>query len=344
MSELLEVRGLSKVFDVGGPFRRRSLHALDAVDLRVRSGTTVGLVGESGSGKSTLARCLLRLVEPTAGSIRFDGEELTGLPDRRVSGIYRRAQMVFQDPNSSLNPRMSIGELIGEPLALHLGQSRVERSERVSELLSLVGLGPQHADRYPHQLSGGQRQRVGIARALAPDPKLLVLDEPTSSLDVSVRGQILQLLVDLQRDLGLTYLFISHDLGVVRHLCDEVAVLYLGKVVEHGPSSDVFGAPQHPYTQALLSAVPTARWGERADRLRLHGEIPSPVDLPIGCRLLGRCPWEIDECATVHPELRSPDHDPHAVHRVACHVVNREQLQLRSPGFLRSRRAAGARS
>lgn len=339
MTALLDVRELTKTFDVGGPLRRRPLHALDAVDLSVEAGTTLGLVGESGSGKSTLARCVLRIVEPTSGTVEFDGDDLTALPGRRVDGIYRRAQMVFQDPSSSLNPRMAIGDLVAEPLRLHLGTRRADCRERVDELLSLVGLTAQHADRYPHQLSGGQRQRVGIARALAPDPALLILDEPTSSLDVSVRGQILQLLVDLQRRLGLTYLFISHDLGVVRHLCDQVAVLYLGKVVERGPAADVFGSPRHPYTQALLSAVPEPRWGVTRDRLRLKGEIPSPIDLPPGCRLVGRCPWEIDECATVHPELRSADDEPvESRHQVACHVVNRPQLQLRSPEYLRSRR------
>lgn len=338
MSALLEVRALTKTFDVGGAIRRRPLRALDAVDLDVEAGTTLGLVGESGSGKSTLARCLLRLVEPTSGRIVFDGDDLTDRPGRRVADIYQRAQMVFQDPNSSLNPRMTIGELVAEPLRLHLGRSRRDSADRVDELLALVGLTPHHADRYPHQLSGGQRQRVGIARALAPEPTLLILDEPTSSLDVSVRGQILQLLVELQRELGLTYLFISHDLGVVRHLCDQVAVLYLGKVVEQGPSAEVFGSPRHPYTQALLSAVPAPRWGSRPERVRLKGEIPSPINLPTGCRLVGRCPWEIDECSTVHPELRNADGGHHNGHRVACHVVNRTQLQLQSPEYLRSRR------
>jgi oligopeptide/dipeptide ABC transporter ATP-binding protein len=314
---LLSIRGLVKEFTVGDFPRREALVAVDGVDLDVGRGETVALVGESGSGKSTLARCALRLVEPTAGSVLFDGIDVTRQSAGGVRRLYRRMQMVFQDPSASLNPRLSVRDVLHEPLMLHLKLNWQAREERARELIDMVGLSAQHLNRLPHQLSGGQRQRVGIARALATSPELVILDEPTSSLDVSVRGQILQLLEQLQAQLGLAYLLISHDLHAVRQIADRVGVMYLGKLVEEGSAACVLGSPRHPYTRALLSAVPHPAWAERPVRLRLQGEIPSPVHLPVGCRLRGRCPWAIDVCRTAHPPLA----DVGPGHAVACYVA-----------------------
>ena len=329
---LLEVHGLVKHFEVGYFPTRRTLVAVDDVDLTLRQGETLGLVGESGSGKTTLGRCILRLVEPTAGTVLFDGTDLSRLPGSKLRPMYRHMQMVFQDPGSSLNPRMSVRSIVHEPLKLHLGLNRHERELRARELMGLVGLPPGHLDRFPHQLSGGQRQRVGIARAIATNPKLLILDEPTSSLDVSVRGQILELLRDLQARLGLSYLFITHDLSVIRHICRRVAVMYLGKVVELGPTERVFHEPAHPYTRALLSAVPRPVWGRGHERLKLIGEIPSPINLPPGCRLFGRCPVAIDRCPIEHPPLE----DLGLEHQVACYVAAAEaRVPLADPALSR---------
>jgi peptide/nickel transport system ATP-binding protein len=323
---ILSVSGLTKHFSIGYFLAHRMLVAVDAVDFDLARGETLGLVGESGSGKSTLARCVLRLIEPTAGNIVFDGVNLTALKPPALRRLYRRMQMVFQDHASSLNPRMSVRDTVTEPLRLHLGLSRRAAEARARELMDLVGLSAAHLDRFPHQLSGGQRQRVGIARAIATNPDLVILDEPTSSLDVSVRGQILQLLRELQARLGLAYLFISHDLGVVRHVCHRVAVMYLGKIVEHGTTTQVFDNPQHPYTRALLSAAPTAVYGRHRLRLRLQGEIPSPVDLPPACRLYGRCPEAVEVCATRHPPLETLEPG----HRVACYVAV-ERMRQNTP-------------
>jgi len=322
---LLSVRGLVKHFAVGYFPTRQTLVAVDGVDFDLRRGETLGLVGESGSGKSTVARTVLRLIDPTAGAIVFDGVNIATLRGSQVRPLYRRMQMVFQDPGSSLNPRKSVRSMVAEPLKLHLGLPRREREARVRELMALVGLSDQHLDRFPHQLSGGQRQRVGIARAIATNPDLVVLDEPTSSLDVSVRGQILQLLRDLQQRLGLTYLFITHDLSVIRHVSHRVAVMYLGKIIEQGQTEDVFERPRHPYTQALMSAVPVPIYGRRRERLRLTGEIPSPINLPHACRLAGRCPWQIDVCNTEHPPLVPIE----GHHLVACYVAAQKE-QVRS--------------
>lgn len=294
---VLRLGQLTKHYQVGGFPKRRALVAVDGIDLEVMPGETVALVGESGSGKSTVARCIVRLVEPTSGSIELSGTDVTRLNVVELSRLYRRVQMVFQDPNSSLNPRMSVRKTLGEPLKLHLRLPRAARDERARELLDLVGLGEEHLDRYPHQLSGGQRQRVGIARAIAVEPELVILDEPTSSLDVSVRGQVLDLLLELQERLGLAYLFITHDLSVVQRVAHRVAVMYLGGIVERGPVADVFSQPVHPYTRALLSAAPVPEWGATKVRFRLEGEIPSPIDVPSGCRLLGRCPLAEPSCA-----------------------------------------------
>lgn len=318
---ILEVTDLTKVYTLGGFPRRSRLTAVDGISFTIGQGRSVALVGESGSGKTTAARCLLRLVEPTSGTIRFQGEDITRLRPARMRRLYRSMQMVFQDPNSSLNPRMNVGETLAEPLRLHLDMAGAEQQDRIGELLELVGLSRTHLSRFPHQLSGGQRQRVGIARAIATSPSLVVLDEPTSSLDVSVRGHVLKLLLDLQNRLGLSYLFITHDLAVVRHVCQYVCVMYLGKIVEEGPTEQVFSDPRHPYTRALLSAVPNPTYGRKRERLKLVGEIPSPVDLPPGCRLVGRCPWAEPMCAEAHPPLveLAPGH------RVACYVAERGQ-------------------
>ncbi|MCE0764550.1 ATP-binding cassette domain-containing protein [Pseudonocardia kujensis] len=311
---IVDIRGLTKHFRVGRP--RRDLVALDGVDLAVEAGQTTALVGESGSGKSTLARCLVGLLPVTAGEVLLDGIDLAGLGSVALSRTYRDIQMVFQDPHSSLNPRRSVYQAVTEPLRLHLGLDRAAQRARARELMSLVGLEDQHLERMPHELSGGQRQRVGIARAIAVGPKVVVLDEPTSSLDVSVRGQILDLLLGLQQRLGMTYLFISHDLQAVRRVADRVCVMYLGSIVEDGPADEVLDRPRHPYTRALMSAAPVAEYGVRRERLRLAGEIPSPVDLPAECRLAGRCPYVRDSCRTAVPPLVTVE----GTHRSACPV------------------------
>ena len=297
---LLQVQRLSKVFPVEGG---RKLVAVDGVDLALAPGETLALVGESGSGKSTVARCIVRLVEPSGGDVTIGGESILGLQPSRMTGVYRRIQMVFQDPNASLNPRMNVRRVLEEPLSLHLYLLRSERKARVSELIEMVGLTESHLDRYPHELSGGQRQRVGIARAIAVSPEIVILDEPTSSLDVSIRGQILDLLLGLQERLNLAYLFITHDLQVVQHVADRVAVMYLGGIVETGPTERLFADPKHPYPRALLSAAPVARWGVKRTRTRLAGEISSAIDPPDACRLAGRCPFAVPSCSVAKPPL-----------------------------------------
>lgn len=311
---VLQVRDLGKVFPVEGG---RKLFAVDGVDLEIAAGETLALVGESGSGKSTVARCILRLIEPSRGEVAIGGESILGLQPSRLAGVYRRIQMVFQDPNASLNPRMSIRQILEEPLKLHLYLLHTERAQRVRELIEMVGLLPSHLDRYPHELSGGQRQRVGIARAIAVSPQIVILDEPTSSLDVSVRGQILDLLLDLQKRLHLAYLFITHDLQVVQHIADRVAVMYLGGIVETGDTKALFAQPRHPYTRALLSAAPVARWGVKRTRTRLAGEISSPIDPPDACRLFGRCPLARPSCSQAKPPLI----DTGDGRSVACPIV-----------------------
>jgi peptide/nickel transport system ATP-binding protein len=296
---------------------RPTIHAVDGVSLTVRRGTTFGIVGESGSGKTTAALAILRLVRVTHGSILFDGVDLTALAGEELRRFRRRLQIVFQDPYSSLDPRRRAGDIIREPLDLMEIGGPAERQDRVAQLLESVGLSPAQGRLLPHQFSGGQRQRVGIARALATNPELVVCDEPVSALDVAVQAQTLNLLVRLQRDLGLTYVFISHDLGVVRHVCDEVAIMYLGRVVEHGLAAQVFRRPLHPYTWALLSAIPGR--GRSSRRIRLDGDPPSPIDLPPGCRFAGRCPFAIDECHRSEPPLRRlADGQAVACHRVSA--------------------------
>ena len=294
----------------------RVVRAVDGVSLRVAAGETLGLVGESGCGKSTVARCVLRLIEPTRGRVLLGEEDLTALPEEALRRRRRDIQMVFQDPTASLNPRLSVAATVDEPLALHTPLAGAARRERVDEVLEEVGLGASLRDRYPHQLSGGQRQRVNIARAIATHPRLVVLDEPTSALDVSLRARVILLLAELKRRMGMTYLFISHDLSTVRYLCDRVAVMYLGVLVEEAPVAELFDHPAHPYTRALLSCIPVPDPDVAPERLRLSGEVPSPIDIPTGCRLRGRCPLAQPVCAEPVP-LReiAPGHT------VACHLV-----------------------
>ena len=315
----LDVRGLVKEYPIRAGLRRRQTGAIQAVShvsFTVDRGRTLGLVGETGCGKSTLASCLVRLVEPTAGQILLDGEDFTALRPEQLRTARRRIQMVFQDPYASLNPRMTIRSIIGEALEIH-GLHRGRETDRVHELLELVGLDPDHAGRFPHEFSGGQRQRVGIARALAVDPDVIVLDEPVSALDVSIQAGVLNLLEQLQDRLGLTYLLIAHDLAVVRHVSDDVAVMYLGRIVEQASADDLYERPQHPYTQALLSAVPVPdpRVERARTRLVLSGDLPSPADPPSGCRFRTRCWKATGICADQVPELLTDERG----HQVACH-------------------------
>lgn len=295
-SSLLEVSELTKHYRIRVGGRRATLHAVDGVSFDIGSGETVALVGESGSGKSTAAHCILRLEQPTSGRVVFEGEELTGAPRDRLRALRRRVQIVFQDPTDSLNPRRTVGSAVGEPLRVHGLADGLAARERVAEILDLVGLQGDHAGRYPHQLSGGQRQRVGIARALVTEPSLVVLDEPTSALDVSVQAKLLNLLNDLQDKLRLSYLFITHDLGVVRYIADRVLVMYAGQIVEAAPTEELFRRPLHPYTRALLDAVPVDSPGDRRPRPPLQGEPYAAIEPETGCRLIGRCPWAAGEC------------------------------------------------
>ena len=318
---LLDVQNLKVHFPVKGSAlsgTSSTVKAVDGVSLSVAAGEAVGLVGESGCGKSTLGRSILRLLEPTSGRIFFDGQDITTLGARALRPLRRQFQMIFQDPFHSLNPRMTVGQSIGEALVIHgLGNSEAARQTRVAELLQSVGLTPDVADRFPHQFSGGQRQRIGIARALAVEPRLIVCDEPVSALDVSVQAQVINLLQDIQRDRGLAYLFISHDLAVVEHLCQRIVVMYLGRVVESGPAHSIGHNPQHPYTQVLLSAVPTVNPSAKRDRILLSGDVPSPIHPPSGCPFHPRCPVAESRCRTERPEFRKVAHG----HQAACHRV-----------------------
>ncbi|HEY7491957.1 MAG TPA: oligopeptide/dipeptide ABC transporter ATP-binding protein [Candidatus Tectomicrobia bacterium] len=325
---LLEVQQLTKHYPLdSGPLRwllqgrqGQVLRAVDGVSLCVAPGETLGLVGESGCGKTTTGRLILRAIEPTAGRVLFDGQDITALHGKALQPFRRQAQIVFQDPYTSLNPRLTVHQIIGEPMLVHGLTGKEGVREAVYTVLQMVGLSPEHAQRYPHELSGGQRQRVGIARALGVRPQLIVADEAVSALDVSVRAQILNLFVELRERLGLAYLFISHDLGVVRFLSHRVAVMYLGKIVELGPTAALFAAPLHPYSQALLAAIPRIGDGstsmfDRTERL-LAGELPNPVDVPPGCRFYTRCPYRMDRCLEVAPALQGVD----SAHAVACHL------------------------
>ena len=318
---LVEVRDLVKTFPVkGGAFQRvvGRVRAVDHLDLTIYEGEALGLVGESGCGKSTLGRALLRLDDPDSGDIVYDGRSIIGLGSKELRELRREMQFIFQDPFSSLDPRTTVGESIAEGLRVH-GVPRATRADRVREVLDLVGLEPYHARRYPHEFSGGQRQRIGIARALAVNPRFLVLDEPVSALDVSIQSQILNLLKRLQQELRLTLLFIAHDLSVVEHLCDRIAVMYLGKIVELGTREELFDEPTHPYTQALLSAIPIPDPTLKRGRIILEGDIPSPLDPPTGCRFHTRCPIVRPEiCGVEEPELRAVEGQPD--HVASCHL------------------------
>jgi peptide/nickel transport system ATP-binding protein/oligopeptide transport system ATP-binding protein len=326
---LVQVRGLVKHFPLtrGVLIQRKvgAVQAVDGVSFDVRRGETLGIVGETGCGKSTTARLIMRLLDPTAGEIRFDGQDITNLKGSRLKAIRREMQMIFQDPYSSLNPRKTIGATIGQPFAIHgLLAGKGERKRAVQELMETVGLNPEHYNRYPHEFSGGQRQRIGVARALALKPKLLIADEPVSALDVSIQAQVLNLLREMQRELGLTLVFIAHDLSVVRHMCDRVAVMYLGRVVEIGPGDALYDFPRHPYTGALLSAVPIADPNLRADdRQLLSGDVPSPANPPKACRFHTRCPKAQELCSQEDPPLQDKGTGTEA----ACHFpLTREEV------------------
>lgn len=299
---IIEVRNLVKHFPVENS--DDVVQAVDKVSFDIIAGETLGLVGESGCGKSTVGRCLLRLHEPTRGEVRFEGRDIVGLPNREMQALRREMQIIFQDPYASLNPRLSIRSIISEPLKIHGIGTKTEQNAKVEDLLSKVGLDPKYADRYPHEFSGGQRQRIGIARALALNPKLIICDEPVSALDVSVQAQVVNLLQELQDEFGLTYLFISHGLAVVEHISDRVAVMYLGKIVEICNAAELYELPLHPYTKALLSAIPIPDPKLKRERIVLKGDVPTPINPPSGCRFRTRCPIAIDECSSIDPELR----------------------------------------
>jgi len=316
----VRVDGVSKTFPAGQPGllggKQLTVKAVTEVSLEIFAGETLGLVGESGSGKSTLGRLILRLLDPTAGRVFFDGRDLSTLTRVDLRQLRREMQLVFQDPYSSLNPRMRVRAIVGEGIEIHRLARGRQKEERIVELLEMVGIGSDALDRYPHEFSGGQRQRIGIARALAVNPRFLVLDEPVSALDVSIQAQIINLLQDLQERLKLTYLFIAHDLRVVEHISNRVAIMYLGKIVETATREEIYSNPRHPYTRALLSAIPSVDAAARPERIKLPGEMPSPVSPPSGCSFHPRCPYAKDQCATVEPLLEVG----RGGHAVACHV------------------------
>ena len=320
---LLEVRNLKKYFPIRGGWLHRitdHVHAVDDVSLTIESGKTLGLVGESGCGKSTLGRAILHLEKPTAGHVLLDGRDLETLNKRELRNARRDMQIVFQDPFASLSPRRTVAQIIREPLDVHRIGTPPERREKVEQLLDVVGMRSNALNRYPHEFSGGQRQRIGIARALALQPKFIVADEPVSALDVSVQSQVLNLIVDLQDKFAITFLFISHDLAVVRHISDAVAVMYLGEIVERADAASLYAKPRHPYTQALLSAAPEPVAAKRKRRTILQGDVPSPINPPSGCRFHTRCPLAVDRCKREQPALRNVG--SRRPHSVACHLVD----------------------
>ncbi len=323
MTALLEVKGLKKYFAVGrgsGSEKAGLVRAVDGIDFTLAQGETLGLVGESGCGKSTVGRTILRLIPATAGEIKYKGQNIEKLSQKQFLPLRREMQIVFQDPFGSLNPQMTIGRALGEPIYVHgLAKTKSELTERVANLLDLVGLSPSHMRRYPHEFSGGQRQRIVMARALALEPSLIICDEPVSALDVSIQAQIINLLKDLQKKLALTYIFIAHDLSVVKHCSDRIAVMYLGKIMELAGKHDLYNSPRHPYTQALLSAIPVPDPTAKKERIILKGDVPSPLNPPSGCRFRTRCPKVFDRCLSEEPAMRivGPGHS------AACHLLEK---------------------
>ncbi len=334
MSTILRVDGLKKYFPLNQGILMSRLgghvNAVDGVSFEVEDGKTLGLVGESGCGKSTTGRCIMRLYDPTAGKIEYEGVDVAGMRRRSLREYRRNVQIIFQDPYASLNPRMTVGEIISEPMQVHRSDVKAKQRLRAKELLEIVGLQPEHINRYPHEFSGGQRQRIGIARALSLRPKLIICDEPVSALDVSIQAQVLNLLEELQNEFGLSYLFIAHDLSVVRHISDRIVVMYLGKVVEEADWKDLYDQPYHPYTQSLLSAVPVPDpVKQRArERIILQGDVPSPINPPSGCRFHTRCPIAQDVCGTEEPELR----EVAPGQKAACHFAKPFPIHVESAG------------
>ncbi|MDY6904586.1 MAG: dipeptide ABC transporter ATP-binding protein [Thermodesulfobacteriota bacterium] len=322
---LLRVENLKKHFPIyGGVFYRQvgRVLAVDGLSFAIRQGETLGLVGESGCGKTTVGQCIMRLHKPTEGRILFDDTDMATINRRTLRHLRKHIQVVFQDPFESLNPRHTVGHILEEPFKIHKMGNTAERRERVRELLDRVGLSRTAADRYPHEFSGGQRQRVGVARAMALNPRMIICDEPVSALDVSIQSQILNLLMDLQRESGFTYLFIAHDLAVVKHISDRIAVMYLGKIVETTDADTIYETPLHPYTKALISAIPVPDPTAPSKRQILQGDVPSPADPPTGCRFHTRCPYRVDKCTTREPALKDYADQPGHTHLVACHRTN----------------------
>ena len=340
MSAILTARGLTRRFVTKKPLfgAPTVVQAVNGVDLDIEEGETCAIVGESGCGKSTLARLLSHLIAPSEGSVTYDGRDISALSAAELRALRQHMQFIFQDPFSSLNPRMAVGALIGEPLSIHGIGTAAEQRAKVADLLRKVGLRPEHADRYPHEFSGGQRQRIGIARALATGPKIVIGDEPVSALDVSIQAQVINILEDLKAEFGLTLIIIAHDLAVIRHIADRVAVMYLGEIVEMAPAAELFASPKHPYTEALLSAIPIPSTGARRLRTTLEGDPPNPIAPPPGCKFHTRCPHAQDRCRTERPSLRETG----AHHGVACHLA--ETLSLQGIESTEKPRAAATRA